>query len=218
MAFTAHAAPMKRYRHFSFDLDGTLVHTTAAYRHESVRQVLTMLGGTLPTDRVIDAFWFEARRDEIIRDDFGVAPGIFWPAFHAHDTIESRGKHTSAYPEVESTLRDLRTMGRIVSVITGAPPWISKMEIGKLNRVPLNYLFSITGSRFPSKPHPASFAFVLSELNCQPDETVYIGNSSEDALFAANAGVDFIYLERREHEFHGRDSAIATLHSLAELL
>ena len=48
-------------------------------------------------------------------------------------------------------------------------------------------------------------------------ETLYVGNSNEDALFAHNVGVDFLYLERRKHEFDMTKYSIAEIHSLDEL-
>ena len=47
---------------------------------------------------------------------------------------------------------------------------------------------------------------------------MYIGNSNEDAYFARNADVDFIYLERQQHEFDSKDWIIKTIHSLEELI
>ena len=92
------------------------------------------------------------------------------------------------------------------------------MEIEKLNGAPHDYYLSITDSGHEEKPNPKSFEFVMKELALQkPNTTVYIGNSNEDAYYAKNAGVDFIYLERREHPFVLDDYAICTIHSLDEL-
>ena len=45
----------------------------------------------------------------------------------------------------------------------------------------------------------------------------YIGNSNEDAYYSKNAGVEFIYLERKEHEFDLKDYAITTIQTLEDL-
>ena len=91
------------------------------------------------------------------------------------------------------------------------------MEIEKLNGAPHDFYLSIFDNGFGGKPNPESLFHVLKKLNMGLDETVYIGNSSEDAYYAKNAGVDFIYLERKEHEFDLKDYAIATINSLDEL-
>lgn len=209
---------LKKYHHISFDLDGTLVHTTAQYRHKIVPQVIKRLKGTVPDTRAIDKFWFEANRDTIIKQIFQLKPPIFWSEFIKVDTPKKRSLHTYAYDDAEPALQELKTRGKIISIITGAPRWIAQMEIKKLNKAIFDYCLSLSFSQFPEKPAPDSFQYVLNKLQSSPPETLYIGNSNEDAAFAKNAQVDFLYLERREHEFEHQDWAIATIHSLDELL
>lgn len=44
----------------------------------------------------------------------------------------------------------------------------------------------------PRKPDPAGLNQLMRRLGVGPEETVYLGDSPEDALTAQNAGVDFI--------------------------
>ena len=44
----------------------------------------------------------------------------------------------------------------------------------------------------PRKPDPAGLNRIMSRLGVGSGETVYLGDSPEDALTAQNAGVDFI--------------------------
>lgn len=208
---------LNKYKHISFDLDGTLVHAVPEYRHKIVPMVVSRLGGKVINERSVDRFWFEAGRDKIIIEEFSLAPDKFWPLFRELDTLEERKAHTWVYPDAERTLVKLKQAGKIISIITGAPAPLAKMEIDKLNRAPLDYYFSITSSGLPQKPDPQSFFHVLEKLSLPADLTLYIGNSNEDALFARNAGVDFLYLERREHEFDLKEYSIGEIHSLDEL-
>jgi phosphoglycolate phosphatase-like HAD superfamily hydrolase len=91
------------------------------------------------------------------------------------------------------------------------------MEIKRLNNAPHDYCLSLKDSRFLHKPDPGSLKFVMEEFLLGPDETIYIGNSNEDACFAKNAGVDFIHLERGDYKFDLEDHAVAVIHSLDEL-
>lgn len=208
---------LKKYRHISFDLDGTLVHTLPEYRHDLVSNVIGRLGGEIPSPRDIDRFWFEPDRDNTIRNYFHLDPVKFWDLFRTEDTPEKRSLHTRAYEEAEDTIRKLKKLDYTVSIITGAPHWIATMEIEKLNGAPVDLYCSTHSQKFPDKPDPASFFFVLKQLGMKPSETLYIGNSNEDAGLAKNAGVDFLYLERKEHEFGLREYALATIRSLEEI-
>lgn len=209
---------IERYKHISFDLDGTLVHTGPEYRHRVVPSVVEALGGRITDKRHIDKFWFEGNRRETIRICFGLEPETFWQAFRLVDIPEDRDRHTRAYDDSELALKKIKSLGHTVSILTGAPDWIAQMEIAKLNGSPHDLYISLVGEGFAHKPDPESFHSALARLGISAHDTLYIGNSSEDAQYAKNAGADFVYLERKEHDFDMKESAIATIHSLDELL
>jgi len=206
------------YKHISFDLDGTLVHTSEEYRFEVVPKVVKKLGGKIKEKQSVNRFWFEAGRDQVIEKEFGLDPKTFWKLFRTLDTAKKRSKHTYAYPDAEPVIRNLKKNGKIISIITGAPEWIAKMEIEKLKGAPHEFYLSIYHNDFKPKPSPESLIFALGKLKVSPGHTLYIGNSNEDADFAKNAGVDFIYLCRKEHDFDLEDYSIAKIHSLEELI
>ncbi|HLD88743.1 MAG TPA: hypothetical protein VI894_00905 [Candidatus Nanoarchaeia archaeon] len=63
------------YKAAIFDLDGTLVCTLPEYIYSVVKQALTNMGIlSFPEEHSIDAFWFETKRDEIIRKCFLAEP------------------------------------------------------------------------------------------------------------------------------------------------
>lgn len=208
---------LTKYKHISFDLDGTLVHTIPEYRHKIVPIVVEQLGGNIKDEFAIDRFWFEAGRDEIIKNSFNTDPVKFWELFRKIDSPEERSTHTKPYDDSEITLRRLKEMGKVISIITGAPHYVAQVEIEKFNGAPHDFYLSITEHKFNEKPCPKSFYYVLEQLAIHPHETLYVGNSNEDAYYAKNASVDFLYLERKEHQFDLKDYAIATIHSLDEL-
>ncbi len=208
---------LSKYKHISFDLDGTLVHTAPEYRYKIVSATVERLGGEIKDKGDVDRFWFESSRDEIIKTGFGIEPEKFWKLFEELHLPEERFLHTQAYGDSENALKRLKETGKVVSIITGAPHHVAEMEIKRLNGAPYDLHFSIYESEFKDKPDPGSFKHVLEKLSFEPVETVYIGNSDEDALYAKNCGVDFIYLERKEHPFNLKDYALATVHSLEEL-
>ena len=208
---------LDRYKHISFDLDGTLVHTVPEYRHKIVPEVVRKLGGKLRDIKSVDKFWFEPDREETIKSHFGLDPMAFWKLFRFTDVPQVREQHTHAYSDAEPTLRRLKAMGKMVSIITGSPDWIAEMEIRKINNAPIDHYVSINYDQIAGKPDPGAMHVALETLASMPHETLYIGNSNEDANFANNAGVDFVYLERREHPFENWEAVAHTIHSLEQL-
>ena len=188
---------LSKYKHISFDLDGTLVHTIQEYRYKILPKVVKKLGGTIKEKHSIDKFWFGSGRDKTIQEDFNVNPSRFWSLFRTLDAPEKRSLHTYAYDDAERSLKKIKESGRILSIITGAPHPIAEMEIKKLNGAPYDFYLSIHDNDYKEKPDPRSFDFVLNKLSVDKKETLYIGNSDEDAYYARNTGVDFmIYILR----------------------
>jgi phosphoglycolate phosphatase-like HAD superfamily hydrolase len=208
---------IKKYKHISFDLDGTLIHTLDSYRHTVVQKVVMDLGGKIDHPHSIDRFWFEGGRNQIIKDEFLLDPNLFWEAFRTVDHPTKRIEHTHAYEEAERVIRKLKELGKTVSIVTGAHHGIATMEIAKLNNAPHDFYLSITSGGYKEKPDPASLHFVMNTLLVKPEETLYIGNSIEDAHLAKNAGVDFIHIERNEYQFDLSEHAISTIHTLDDL-
>ena len=120
-----------KYTTALFDLDGTLIYTDAEHRQIIVGQVLDIYGKTT-SDELIDKFWFERNRNEIITNDFGLKPSEFWPLFEILNTVELREKYSSAYEDVW-VLNELKSKGLKLGIVTMAPKRISDPEMALLN-------------------------------------------------------------------------------------
>ncbi|MDP3995243.1 MAG: HAD family hydrolase [bacterium] len=213
------AALLDNYTHISFDLDGTLVHTVPEYRFDVVPRTIRELGGHVPQDEaIIDQFWFTSGRDEVIAEHFGIEPEVFWDHFHSIDDAKTRAEYTSPYDDVAPVLRALKKSGKTISLITDAPDFIADLEIAHLPPNMFDCYISNASHGFTQKPDPESMAHALKQISATPSETVYIGNSMGDAVFAKNAGVDFIFADRKEHASDAHLHARHHIHSLADLL
>lgn len=209
---------LRKYKHISFDLDETLIHTDADYRYWLIPFVVKKLGGETPDKKMINEFWFEANRDETIAEKFGLNPENFWQLLKKIDTPQRRSRFTFANNDVFNCLWRLHKQGKLISIITGSPLPISKMATHKLKDAPVDFYLATTAHpELITKPHPSGMYYVLARLNVSAFETVYVGNSEEDWLFAKNSGVDFIYLERYEHNFSFKKRVVAVIKSLDEL-
>lgn len=206
-----------KYKFVIFDLDGTLVHTTAEYRYFIVPKALKKAGVNKKVSlKLIDKFWFEGNRNTIISEQFGCDKNLFWKVFHREDKIDERAKYTHVYDDVWETITSLRGIGKKLAITTGAPKPIAKIEVDLLPKDHFDKIISITSTRYKAKPHPESLIGCLKFFKAKPSDAVYIGNSMEDNKYALAAGVDFIFLERREHPFSGK--SVLKINSLRELL
>jgi len=203
------------YKAVVFDLDGTLVHTTPEYRYKIVEQTLKDLGAT-SSHHHIDRFWFEARRDAIIQEHFGLEPKQFWETYRKHDTTELRKQFTKLYDDV-SFIKELRQNGYKTGIVTGAPLHIASLEIEMLGREDFDAVIVANSSGgFKPKPHPQGLEECMNLLGVKKQETIYVGNADEDVATAKNAQVFGVLLVRGEHEFPDISPSLR-IHSLYEL-
>ena len=210
------------YKGFVFDLDGTLVHTKPEYRQRVVIATLESLGISGVAQRDIDTFWFRTGRDEIVRRDFGVQPGIFWRAFRRYDSIELRRRFTIPYPDTD-IIPELRRKGYKMGVVTGAPPQIAELEIAMLGAENFDAVIIAGRSNGTKpKPHPEGLQKCLGLLGLKNTEAPFIGNSDEDILAARNAKMKEILVERGEYDFSyivpAPSTIIKSLYELRSLL
>lgn len=198
-----------------FDLDGTLVHTTPQYRYRVVGQTLSDLGVTA-SHNSIDRFWFEARRDAIIREHFGLEPQQFWETYRKHDTTELRTQFTKLYEDVDF-IKELRQNGYKTGIVTGAPMHIASLEIGMLGKEYFDgIVIAHISNGIEPKPHPQGLEFCLKLLGVDKSKAIFVGNADEDLMTARRAQVYDVLLVRGEHEFQDINPSLR-IHSLYEL-
>lgn len=207
-----------KYDAVIFDLDGTLIHTAPEYRHGIVEKTLKEFGVSGVKSEFMDKFWFESRREEIIRKNFGVAPESFWIVFRKYDTIESRKKSVSMYDDV-CFIEELKKEGYKTGIVTGATVPIANMEIEIIGPEKFDAIVIAQKSNgINPKPHPHGVEECLSLLGAKKNKAIYVGNADEDILTAKNAGVFDVLLKRGEYEFEMKNlKPSLIIHSLYDL-
>jgi beta-phosphoglucomutase-like phosphatase (HAD superfamily) len=200
------------YKAVLFDLDGTLVHTIPEHRYQTVGQALKDLG-VATSNKIIDKLWFGARRDEAIKEYFGLEPELFWTTFRRYDTIEKRREFTKPYDDI-GFIGELRQRGYKTGIVTGAPRHIASLEIGMIGEKNFDAIIlaqSLNG--FKPKPHPEGLLECLKLLGVNNNEAIYVGNADEDIETAINAKVFDVLIERGECEFPNINPSLR-IHSL----
>lgn len=111
---------LTKYTLIVFDLDGTLVHTTAEYRYFVVPRVLERLGQdeTKISLKSIDKFWFDGDRDNTISEHFKVDPYKFWKTFHKYDLPQARKRFTRPYEDVLPALKAFKKRKKLLAIAT----------------------------------------------------------------------------------------------------
>ena len=208
-----------KYEAVLFDLDGTLVHTTSEYRYLIVGDTLRDLGKE-PDEKSIDKFWFEAIRDDIIRECFGLEPEVFWKTYDTYDTMEVRAKFTEPYDDI-GFVQELRQKGCKTAIVTGAPQRIVTLELGMLGEQNFDaVVIAHAATEITPKPHPHGLIECLRLLEVDRSKAMYVGNADEDVEAARNAQMLDVLLARGEHEFPGISPSvkIRSLYDLRDLI
>jgi len=119
------------YKAVMFDLDETLVYTPAEYRQDTIERIGAKLGVEIPTG-FADRFWFRGNRAPFVRKSLGLDDlSGWWRAYVEEDTAEARQACTLAFDDV-SVIRKIKEAGYKTGTVTGAPPWVSAVNLSIL--------------------------------------------------------------------------------------
>lgn len=214
-----------KYKLVVFDLDGTVADTLADLA-ASMNAALRMNGmPTYPTDayrrfvgngvdnliqNTLADHWTPALAERV-KADFN--------AYYADHTLD----YTAAYPGMGELLARLSADGVMTAVISNKPDAFVPVILRTL--YPEHRFSYLSGQRqgVPRKPAPDALISLLDALRVQPDETLYVGDSDVDVIFAHAAGVRVCGVSwgfRGADELHaaGADRVADTACELAEMI
>ena len=198
-------ARIKKYKAILFDMDGTVLDTltdlTAAvnyamaqtghrcgYTREdtryffgsgartAIRRALAREAGAALADLLLIGSADEQEESERILT-------VFKPYYEAHCR-----EATAPYPGIEALLQTLRGAGLYTAVVSNKPD--PAVQILAAAHFPGLFDFA-AGERagIPRKPAPDTVWQVLREMDVQPQEALYVGDSEIDIQTAAQAGM-----------------------------
>ena len=181
------------YKLCAFDLDGTLVNTLADIAgavNYSLRQMgypeheeddyRLMVGNGMPA-------LCRLALPEEVRDD-GQTPAklmeIYRKRYFEHCCDKSQ-----AYPGIPEMVRKLNNDGILCAVITNKPQPQSECVLKTLFREDDFFYLQGQSSRFARKPDPETLLDCIQTAGIAKEDTVYVGDSDVDVVFAHNAGI-----------------------------
>jgi HAD superfamily hydrolase (TIGR01509 family) len=165
-----------------WDIDGTLLDTTAAVPAAFVRAVRALDGPDVDPSDVVDAYW--RGPPEVILEHLVGRP--LTPTQTDVYYRELQGVEVAPYSEVADTFTTLKARGRARAVFTGTSTRAARLLLTAAD-LPVDVL--IGGDQVArSKPAPDGILLAAKELRIEPEQVAYIGDSPLDLRAASAAG------------------------------
>jgi putative hydrolase of the HAD superfamily len=141
--------------------------------------------------KIFEIYWKEGIEDQNIFDkvlmkEFGkVDPKILAAGIIGYK--RAKEGHFTLYPHVKMALTDILKMGVRMGVVSDAPRlsvWLRIVGLGLHHFFDHVVTFDDTGEK---KPSPRPFEKILSLMNCEPAETIMVGDWAERDIKGAKA-------------------------------
>lgn len=180
-----------KYRHFFFDLDGTLLDTIVdianaisdalgkrgfdrRYDRDSAKALIGN-GSDALLHRALAGFSDDPAEFEALKKEY-------MPLYKAY-----QGRDCYPFPHMEETLQKLVQLGADLVVVTNKPEHLSKIIISeKLPQIPFKFVLGqVEGN--PVKPDPYLINIILKKTGWNRDDCVFVGDSHVDLETGANA-------------------------------
>ncbi|MBY0377071.1 MAG: HAD-IA family hydrolase [Gammaproteobacteria bacterium] len=181
-----------------FDWDGTIVDSVSDII--SCKQSLALKHGLpLPDEKIIR---------EVLGKPFKEAMAICFPAESKeaqkllendyHKLMKKSFFYSPLFTNVLSTLIYLKSKGYILGVATSK--YREEFDVD-IKYHGLQDVFDIVacGDEHTGKPDPAMLKFIIKQTNVPIEDTLFIGDTRTDILFARNAGIDVITVTYGAH-------------------
>ena len=187
---------MRQYKHFIFDLDGTLLDTIADIAH-AITTALHECGFDLSYDRDSATKLINNGADTLIRralspvpyteKDFQRVKSVYLPYYRAF-----QGMACLPFPNISKTLQALNQNGISLAIVTNKPDELSQAIIAmKLPEIHFDYNLGHKEG-YPVKPDPYLIQRIFAETGWRGEDTVFVGDSNVDLAIAKNAGIDSV--------------------------
>jgi phosphoglycolate phosphatase len=179
------------YRHFVFDLDGTLIDSRQDLADAANAMLATYGAAPLPVTDVVAMVGEGARMlvaRALARAAVDAHPDAALPHFLA--AYDQRLTNTTTlYPGVAATLAQLHGRGR-VSVLTNKPQQPTEAILDALGVASLVDAAIGGDTSHGRKPAPAALRALIAQSGVPAAETLMVGDSWVDVATATAAGVD----------------------------
>lgn len=203
-----------RYRSVLFDVDGTLIDSSAAIEQGMSDVALKVLG------RDLTAAEREAAKGLPAPQALEAAgmPGTEANVRLWLDAIIGRFGSIRLFDGVAEMLRGLRAQGVVLAIVTADTRYEYEHVFSRFGLDSLFEAVVCSDDTLRHKPDPEPLELCLSRLGTHAPEALYVGDGLGDARAAAAAGVDFALAAWKPRPLTGPVASVATCASPADLL
>ena len=180
---------MKEIHNILFDLDGTLVDSSAAIR-ASLSHALERIGSEWPPDMAVESVIGMALVD-ILRDRFGITGELAETGvrhYREHYDVHAQS-YSHVYDRIDDVLPQLRGAGRRLYVATVKPGPIAEKVLRDMGLSP--WFSGVAGSSMDHsrREKSAIIGHALHEFGLAPEHSVMVGDRAQDIIGARRNGV-----------------------------
>jgi putative hydrolase of the HAD superfamily len=202
-----------------FDLDRTLIDRDCAIVSYAMK-LRSQLGSRVKGDgdRFVTRFiQLDARGYSNRRSVFAALTAEFLPEENASSMREIFAKEFPAsvppFPDSAAVLTTIGRQGLLTGVVTNGSGVSQRTKLVSTGMLPLLNTVIISEEVGCKKPDPKIFYAALSDLNCRPEEAMFVGDSEEADIRGAKA-VGMITVLRR---YPGEDFKTDASHEIGSL-
>jgi phosphoglycolate phosphatase len=218
--------PVNSFRAVIFDLDGTLVDSSAEIATALARTFEDLGLAPLPR-REVETLIGRGVRSLVERSLAQAgAPGADLDAsverFEAH-YAQTVGTAAELFPGVLAGMRRLREAGLAMGVVTNKPRFFTQQLLERLGVAEMLAAVVAGDDGIPRKPHGDMLRAACERMGSRPEDTLMVGDSDNDVLAARAAGcpvwcVPYGYNEGRGAGTLACDRLVDTIEQAAGLL
>ncbi len=186
---------MREYTLYLFDFDNTLFDTRCGIE-AILREALPVLGVEYGPDSFDECLGLTM--DQVYDRYMGDDRSRYWDFERSFMSVVMSDAYLGAppFPETARVLESLRARGKRIGVVSGKKAYkiVNLLRANGLNCYPETVVGFDETERH--KPFPDPILKGMSFFDVPKDETVYVGDSPNDALAAEAAGVDCVIVDR----------------------
>lgn len=201
------------YKHIVFDVDGTLVDNEKAVISTWQETILQLTGRTYEAKKL--AFVMGVNSETALKElGLSHADEVFktWENIYLKHQDE-----VQLFEDIEFTLRKLQDEGYQLGIVTSRTRYELCNDPTLANLLPCFQQIICVSDTTEPKPSPAPLLAYLKKSNAAANETLYIGDSFNDALCANAANVAFAWAAWSDNDPTIANKAKYILHTPKDL-